>query len=163
MLHIVISSESVCFLFSQEVVSCLPASLSFDMEDHLTPPPQVLLRTDISKRVPPFLNDSMIFDEFTCWCNICTSKLKEISHFCKLPFFTLFQWCLQGHSTALICSKALNVRSTTRLCSGHGFESRPRSPCCTSLPLSYPVSCHTLRLSCLQSQKRPKRSTTFQQ
>ena len=36
-----------------------------------------------------------------------------------------------------------------RLCSGPWFESQPRSLCCVSLPLSYPVSCHTLPLSCL--------------
>ena len=33
-----------------------------------------------------------------------------------------------------------------RLCSGPGFDSRPGSLCCVSLPLSYPVSCLSLHL-----------------
>ena len=38
------------------------------------------------------------------------------------------------------------VSHVLRLCSGPGFDSRPGSLCCVSLPLCHPVSCHYFQL-----------------
>ena len=54
-------------------------------------------------------------------------------------------WILRCHLARLVVC----ATHVLRLCSGPGFDSRPGSFCCVSLPLSYPVSCHTVQLSCL--------------
>ena len=43
-----------------------------------------------------------------------------------------------GRCLAQLVARATHV---PRFCSGPGFDSRPGSPCCVSLPLSHPVSC----------------------
>ena len=48
-----------------------------------------------------------------------------------------------GRRIAQSVARATHV---PRLCSGPGFDSRPGSLCCVSLPVSYPVSCLTLQL-----------------
>ena len=45
-----------------------------------------------------------------------------------------------------IAQSVVRATHVPRLCSGPGFDSRPGSLCCVSLPVSYPVSCLTLQL-----------------
>ena len=51
-----------------------------------------------------------------------------------------------------------------RLCSRPGFDSWPGSLCCVALPLSYPVSCHTLQLVLsIKARKGNKNKIKFTQ
>ena len=59
-----------------------------------------------------------------------------------------------GRRIAQSVARATHV---PRLCNGPGFDSRPGSLCCVSLPISYPVSCPTLQAVLSNKARKAKK------
>ena len=74
-------------------------------------------------------------------------------------FLRCLRFCSQMHSPGR-CLAHLVERAphVPRLCSGPGFDSRPGSLCCVSLPLSLPLSCHIFILSINKAMEGQKQN-----
>ena len=72
--------------------------------------------------------------------------------------FKFLYWLTKQGAGRRIAQSVARATHVPRLCSGPGFDSRPGSLCCVSLPVSYPVSCLSLQLYYqIKKPERPKK------